>query len=106
MLAVYLMAAKVGVPVCPHAGGVGLCEMVQHLQVSSLMGFTQPLCQIAITVIEPQMFDYVAVSGRMDNGRMIEHVAQLHEHFLHPVTVKNARYVLLYLILPFSFDKS
>ena len=70
VVAVYLMAAKVGVPVCPHAGGVGLCEMVQHLQ----------------------MFDYLSVSGRMDNGRMIEHVAQLHEHFLHPVTVKNARY--------------
>ena len=46
-------------------------------------------------VIEPQMFDFVAVSGRMDNGRMIEHVAQLHEHFLHPVTVKNARYAAL-----------
>ena len=57
------------------------------------MGFTQPLRQILMPVIEPpQMFDFVAVSGRMDNGRMIEHVAQLHEHFLHPVTVKNARY--------------
>ena len=62
------------------------------------MGLTQPLCQIMTVIEPPQMFDYVAVSGRMDNGRMIEHVAQLHEHFLHPVTVKNARYALRYLI--------
>src|SRR4029079_11053063 len=57
-LAILLLAAKFGVPVCPHAGGVGLCEMVQHLA----------------------MFDYVAVSGSMD-GRVIEFVDHLHEHF-------------------------
>ena len=61
-LAVMLMAAKFGVPVCPHAGGVGLCEYVQHLS----------------------MFDYIAVSGTMD-GRVIEYVDHLHEHFEDPV---------------------
>ena len=61
-LAVMLMAAKFGVPVCPHAGGVGLCEYVQHLS----------------------MFDYIAVTGTMD-GRVIEYVDHLHEHFEDPV---------------------
>ncbi len=69
VLAVLLLAAKFGVPVCPHAGGVGLCEYVQHLS----------------------MFDYVAVSGTMEH-RMIEHVDHLHEHFVDPVTVRGARY--------------
>ncbi|NED98178.1 fuconate dehydratase [Phytoactinopolyspora alkaliphila] len=64
-----LLAAKFGVPVCPHAGGVGLCELVQHLS----------------------MFDYVAVSGTMDD-RVIEYVDHLHEHFVHPVDVHNGRY--------------
>jgi len=61
VLAVYLMAAKLGVPVCPHAGGVGLCEMVQHLQV----------------------IDYVCLTGSTEN-RMIEYVDHLKEHFLDP----------------------
>jgi L-fuconate dehydratase len=65
-----LLAAKFGVPVCPHAGGVGLCEAVQHLS----------------------MFDYVAVSGSMD-GRMIEFVDHLHEHFVTPAIVERGRYV-------------
>ena len=69
-LAILLLAAKFGVPVCPHAGGVGLCEMVQHLA----------------------MFDYVAVSGEMD-GRVIEFVDHLHEHFVDPVVVRDGRYV-------------
>lgn len=69
VLAVLLLAAKFGVPVCPHAGGVGLCEYVQHLS----------------------MFDYIAVSGTMEH-RMIEHVDHLHEHFVDPVTVRGARY--------------
>ena len=69
-LAMILLAAKFGVPVCPHAGGVGLCEAVQHLA----------------------MFDYVAVSGTMD-GRVIEFVDHLHEHFITPVEVRNGRYV-------------
>ena len=69
-LAVILMAAKFGVPVCPHAGGVGLCEYVQHLS----------------------MFDYVAVTGEMD-GRVIEFVDHLHEHFEEPVTVRRGRYM-------------
>ena len=68
-VAMLLLAAKFGVRVCPHAGGVGLCEMVQHLA----------------------MFDFVAVSGSMD-GRMIEHVDHLHEHFDDPVVVENGRY--------------
>ena len=61
-LAVMLMAAKFGVPVCPHAGGVGLCELVQHLS----------------------MFDYIAITGTMDN-RVTEFVDHLHEHFVDPV---------------------
>lgn len=61
-VAILLLAAKYGVPVCPHAGGVGLCEMVQHLA----------------------MFDFVAVSGTA-TGRFIEYVDHLHEHFAEPV---------------------
>lgn len=69
-LAVILMAAKFGVPICPHAGGVGLCELVQHLS----------------------MFDYVAVAGRMDD-RVTEFVDHLHEHFVDPVVIRNGRYM-------------
>jgi L-fuconate dehydratase len=69
-LAVILMAAKFGVPLCPHAGGVGLCELVQHLS----------------------MFDYISVSGRMDD-RVTEFVDHLHEHFVDPVVIRNGRYV-------------
>ena len=65
-LAVLLLAAEFGVPVCPHAGGVGLCELVQHLS----------------------SFDYIAVSGALD-GRMIEYVDHLHEHFVDPVVVRD-----------------
>ncbi|GAA4582359.1 mandelate racemase [Planotetraspora phitsanulokensis] len=68
-LAILLLAAKFGVPVCPHAGGVGLCELVQHLA----------------------MFDYVAVSGSME-GRVIEYVDHLHEHFVDPVVIRGGRY--------------
>jgi L-fuconate dehydratase len=70
VLAVLLMAAKFGVPVCPHAGGVGLCEYVQHLS----------------------LFDYIAVSASLEN-RIVEYVDHLHEHFLHPVVMKKARYM-------------
>ena len=70
-LAVMLMAAKFGVPVCPHAGGVGLCEYVQHLSA----------------------FDYIAISGTMEN-RVTEYVDHLHEHFVDPVRIRNAHYVL------------
>jgi L-fuconate dehydratase len=69
VLAVLLLAAKFGVPVCPHAGGVGLCEYVQHLAI----------------------VDFVAVSGSLE-GRMIEFVDELHEHFLDPVVVREGRY--------------
>jgi len=69
VLSVLLMAAKFGVPVCPHAGGVGLCEYVQHLAI----------------------FDYVAVSGSLEN-RVCEFVDHLHEHFVDPVRVVNGRY--------------
>ena len=69
-LAILLMAEKFGVPVCPHAGGVGLCEHVQHLS----------------------MFDYIAVSGTMEN-RVIEFVDHLHEHFVDPVRIDRGRYV-------------
>ncbi len=69
-LAVILMAAAFGIPVCPHAGGVGLCEYVQHLS----------------------MFDYIAVSGTME-GRVIEYVDHLHEHFEDPVRIRAGRYL-------------
>jgi L-fuconate dehydratase len=69
-LAIMLLAAKFGVPICPHAGGVGLCEYVQHLA----------------------MFDYVAVSGSRD-GRVIEWVDHLHEHFRDPAVVVGGRYL-------------
>lgn len=64
-----LLAAKFGVPVCPHAGGVGLCELVQHFS----------------------FFDFAAVSGSQE-GRMIEYVDHLHEHFAEPVRIVNGRY--------------
>ena len=70
VLAVILMAAKFGVPVCPHAGGVGLCEYVQHLS----------------------LFDYIAVSASLEN-RITEYVDHLHEHFVYPVKVKDGRYM-------------
>ena len=70
VIAVLLLAAKFGVPVCPHAGGVGLCEYVQHLS----------------------MFDFVCVSGSMEN-RIIEYVDHLHEHFLDPVVIRGGRYM-------------
>jgi L-fuconate dehydratase len=71
VLAVLLMAAKFGIPVCPHAGGVGLCEYVQHLAV----------------------FDYIAVSGSLES-RVVEYVDHLHEHFVDPVVVRRGRYVV------------
>jgi L-fuconate dehydratase len=68
-LAILLLAAKFGVPVCPHAGGVGLCELVQHLS----------------------MFDYLALSGTTEN-RVIEFVDHLHEHFTAPVVMRDGHY--------------
>lgn len=70
-IAIILLAAKFGVPVCPHAGGVGLCEAVQHLSI----------------------FDFVAVSGSMEN-RWIEYVDHLHEHFVDPVRILQGRYLV------------
>ncbi|MFJ9373323.1 L-fuconate dehydratase [Streptomyces sp. NPDC101455] len=69
-LAILLLAAKFGIPVCPHAGGVGLCELVQHLS----------------------MFDYLAVSGTTDD-RVIEYVDHLHDHFLDPVVIREGHYM-------------
>jgi L-fuconate dehydratase len=69
-VAILLLAAKFGVPVCPHAGGVGLCEMVQHLA----------------------MFDYIAVSGTTED-RVIEYVDHLHEHFTDPVRISDGHYL-------------
>jgi len=68
-ISILLLAAKFGIPVCPHAGGVGLCETVQHMSY----------------------FDYVAVSGSQD-GRMIEFADHLHEHFVTPASVVGGRY--------------
>lgn len=68
-IAILLLAAKFGIRVCPHAGGVGLCEAVQHIS----------------------MFDFIAVSGEKDD-RMIEFVDHLHEHFITPVDVRGGRY--------------
>ena len=69
VVAVLLLAAAFDVPVCPHAGGIGLCEHVQHFS----------------------MFDYVAVSGSLDE-RMIEYADHLHEHMAQPVEVQGGRY--------------
>ncbi|MEV3914982.1 L-fuconate dehydratase [Streptomyces canus] len=69
-LAILLLAAKFGIPVCPHAGGVGLCELVQHLS----------------------MFDYLAVSTTVQD-RVIEYVDHLHQHFTDPVRIEGGRYL-------------
>lgn len=70
ILGVLLVAAKHGLPVCPHAGGVGLCEYVQHLS----------------------MIDYVCIAGTRE-GRVIEYVDHLHEHFIDPCTIRDAAYM-------------
>ena len=70
ILSVLLMAAKYNIPVCPHAGGVGLCEYVQHLS----------------------MIDYICVSGTLEN-RVIEYVDHLHEHFIDPVMIRHGAYM-------------
>jgi L-fuconate dehydratase len=70
VLAVMLMAAKYQLPVCPHAGGVGLCEYVQHLS----------------------MIDYLCIAGTRE-GRVIEYVDHLHEHFEDPCVIRNAAYM-------------
>lgn len=70
ILSILLLAAKFGIPVCPHAGGVGLCEYVQHLS----------------------MIDYICVSGSLE-GRVIEYIDHLHEHFMDPVVIKNGSYM-------------
>ena len=69
-IAILLLASKFGIPVCPHAGGVGLCEYVQHLA----------------------LFDYVAVSGSLED-RVVEWVDHLHEHFTEPAVVRDGRYL-------------
>ena len=71
VLAVLLLAARFGVPVCPHAGGLGLCEYVQHLSV----------------------IDYVCVSGSLAD-RTTEFANHLHEHFVDPARIRNGRYLL------------
>jgi len=69
VILVTLMAAKFGVPICPHGGGVGLCEYTQHIS----------------------LFDYIAVSGSLE-GRVLEYVDHLHEHFIDPVVINRGRY--------------
>jgi L-fuconate dehydratase len=71
VLAVLILAAKFGIPVCPHAGGVGLCEYVQHLAI----------------------FDYIAVGATLEN-RVCEYVDHLHEHFIDPVRVRDGHYLV------------
>jgi L-fuconate dehydratase len=70
VLAILLMAAKFGIPVCPHAGGVGLCEYVQHLSI----------------------FDYICVGASLEE-RMLEYSAHLHEHFVDPIEIRDGHYV-------------
>lgn len=70
VLVVLLMAAKFGVPVCPHGGGVGLCEYVQNIS----------------------LFDYICVSASLEN-RVLEYVDHLHEHFIEPVMIRRGRYM-------------
>jgi L-fuconate dehydratase len=71
VLAVLLLAAHFDVPVCPHAGGIGLCEMVQHISI----------------------IDYVCVSASLED-RTTEYASHLHELFVHPAEVSNGRYVV------------
>ncbi len=71
VLAILLLAAKFDVPVCPHAGGIGLCEYVQHISA----------------------IDFIAVSARLDD-RTTEYATHLHEHFVHPARIRDGRYVL------------
>jgi L-fuconate dehydratase len=70
VLSIILLAARFGVPLCPHAGGVGLCEYVQHLSI----------------------FDYICVGQSLED-RVCEYVDHLHEHFVDPVKIANGRYV-------------
>jgi L-fuconate dehydratase len=70
ILAVMLMSAKYGVPICPHAGGVGLCEFVQHLSIA----------------------DYICIGASLEN-RILEYVDHLHEHFFDPVVIRKGRYM-------------
>ena len=70
VIAVLLLAARFGIPVCPHAGGVGLCEYVQHLAI----------------------FDYLCVSASLEH-RIVEYVDHLHEHFVDPVVIRSGRYM-------------
>jgi L-fuconate dehydratase len=70
VLPVLLMAAKFGVPVCPHTGGVGLCEYAQHIS----------------------LIDYICVSDSLED-RMLEYVDHLHEHFVDPVRTRGGRYM-------------
>jgi L-fuconate dehydratase len=70
-LVVLLMAAKKGIPVCPHGGGVGLCEHTQHLSA----------------------IDYICISGSLEN-RYVEYVDHLHEHFDDPIRMKGDRFLL------------
>ncbi len=70
ILSVLLMAAKFDIPVCPHAGGVGLCEYVQHLA----------------------LFDYIAISGSLEN-RLCEYADHLHEHFVNPLVMQHGHYM-------------
>jgi L-fuconate dehydratase len=71
VVAVLLLAAKFGVPVCPHAGGVGLCEYVQHESI----------------------FDFICVTGSHE-GRMLEYVDHLHGHFIDPCVIRRGRYMV------------
>ncbi|MBY5930932.1 L-fuconate dehydratase [Halomonas denitrificans] len=71
VIIVVLLAAKYGVPICPHGGGVGLCEYTQHIS----------------------LFDYIAVSGSLE-GRLLEYVDHLHEHFIDPVRIRHGRYLV------------
>ena len=69
VLSIMLLATQFGIPICPHAGGVGLCEYVQHLAI----------------------FDYIALSASLED-RVCEYVDHLHEHFVDPVRIVNGRY--------------
>jgi len=86
VLAVLLMAAKFGVLVCPHAGGVGLCEHVIHLRLVSLHR------SIQCPAIPESLIDYIAVSGTMERN-VLEFADHLHEHFVNPCTMnQHGRY--------------
>ena len=86
VLSVLLMAKKFGVPVCPHAGGVGLCEYVIHLR-SARFYLLHIVSHFLIQYIS-SLINYICISGSMERN-VLEYAEHLHEHFIHPVSIND-----------------